>query len=374
MSSWESIQSTPLEEGYFETHGNWIYNGEGGGIPDPLFTEVLSKTGILDPGAFDDTVDTWTEIDYVLEGVAFTTTPAVPTETFNDEDGAAANLASGEEYIAGIFLDGTDVFVIAKGLLGTAPLSETDRPATPAGILAAGYVTVPFGLAIDTVVDVLVIGFFGFEIISGLNVRIGGGQAAVSGRWIRSQSPTNLTLPDDSSLEIYVQPEAGLEIVTPPATPLDPHSMRIFEVVTVAGVVTSITSRRRIGVRTVAGVLAAATFVVDTAAAQLQVVHMTIRDGIGIPIMDNLELGYFVSGDPDGIGISTDALTDLTVGTSPQSVRFVVDELTGVFGTSLAGIVDATFAETTGPSGQTFFLVIQIGGRKFVSGEIIPNP
>lgn len=373
--SWESIQSTALEEGSFESHGNYIYNGNSFGVPDRLFTQILSISGALDVGVFDDTIDTWTEIQYTLEGTAFTTTPTVPTLTFDDLDGAAAALAAGQAYIAGVFLDGSPTdFLISKGLLGTAPLQESDRPATPDNTEPAGYVTVPFGLAIDNAIDVLSLGFFGLEPVAGLIQFIGSGRAAVSGRWIDSQSPTQVTFPDDSDLEIYVQPEAGLEIVIPPVTPIDPHSMRIWEATTLAGAVTSITSRRRIGVRTVAGLLAAATFVVDAAAADLQVVHVSLRDGIGIPVEENLEIGYFVSGDPDGIGISADALTDLTVGASPQSVRFLTDNLTGVFGTSLLGTVDATFDESTGPSGNTFFLVIQIGAVKFVSGAITPKP
>lgn len=373
--SWESIQSTALDEGAFEAHGNWIYDGDGGGQPDPLFTEILSKTGILDPGAFDDTIDTWTEIEYVLEGVAFATTPAVPTLTFDDQDGAPAGLLVNEAYIAGIFLDGSDVFVIAKGLKGTAPLSEADRPATPAGTVAVGYVTVPFGLAIDTVEDVLVIGFFGLEIVSGLNVRIGGGQAAVSGRWVRSQTPTTLVLADDSSLRIFVQPEAGLEVINAAASPIDPHSMWIWEVTTAAGVVTSTTSRRRIGIRTIAGKLAGASFVLDAAAGNLQTLHVTLLDGIGIPVTVNQAVHCKLTDGPDGAGESTAIPDAVTVGASPQGIIQIGPTANHFFLESDGPTVDVTFDESTGPSGDSYFLALFVDSTVMaVSPEIIPKP
>lgn len=373
--SWESVQSTALEDGYFETHGNWIYDGDGGGLPDTLFTEILSKTGILDPGTFDDTVDTWTEIEYILEGVAFATTPAVPTLTFDDQDGAPATLVAGEAYIAGIFLDGSDVFVIAKGLKGLAPLSDADRPATPTGTVAAGYVTVPFGLAIDTVEDVLVIGFFGLEIVSGLNVRIGGGQAAVSGRWVRSQTPTTLVLADDSSLRIFVQPEAGLEVIDAAASPIDPHSMWIWEVTTAAGVVTATTSRRRIGIRTIAGELAGASFVLDAAAANLQTLHVTLRDGIGIPVSSSRAVFCKLTDAADGFGESTKIPDAVTVGAAPQWVIQLGATVNHFLLESDDDKIDATFDETTGPNGDSYFLAVFVDGVVVaVSPEIIPKP
>lgn len=373
--SWESIQSSALEDGYFETHGNWIYNGDGGGQPDPLFTEILSKTGALDPGTFDDTVDTWTEIEYVLEGVASVTTPAVPELQFDDQDGAAETLAGGEAYVAGIFLDGSDVFAIAKGLKGVAPLSEADRPATPTGTTPAGYVTVPFGLAIDTTEDVLVLGFFGFEVVSGLNVRIGGGQAAVSGRWRNPQTPTTVLLADDSSLRIFVQPEAGLEVVDAAATPIDPQSMWIWEVTTVAGAVTSFTSRRRIGIRTIAGELAGASFVLDAAAGNLQTLHVTLLDGIGIPLSSNRAVFCKLTDAADGFGESTAIPDAVTVGASPQWVIQLGATVNHFLLESDGPTIDVTFDENTGPSGDTYFLALFVDGRVVaVSPAIIPKP
>lgn len=373
--SWESIQSTALEEGYFESHGNWIYDGDGGGFPDSLFTEVLSKTGILDPGVFDDTVDTWSQIEYVLEGVAFATVPAVPTLTFDDQDGAPAALVAGEAYIAGIFLDGSDIFVIAKGLKGTAPLSEADRPATPANTTPAGYVTVPFGLAIDTVEDVLIIGFFGLEIVSGLTVRIGGGQAAVSGRWVRAQTPTTLVLADDSSLRIFVQPEAGLEIIDATSSPIDPHSMWIWEVTTVAGVVTSTTSRRRIGIRTVAGKIASASFVLDAAAGNLQTLHVTLLDGIGIPLGSSQAVFCKLTDAADGFGESTAIPDAVTVGASPQWVIQLGATVNHFLLESDEEAIDVTFDESTGPTGDSYFLALYVDSSVVaISPEIIPKP
>ena len=375
--SWESIQSTPLGEGYFETNGNWIYDGDGAGQADPLFSEILSKTGILNPGVFDDTIDVWTEIEYVLEGVAFATTPAVPTLTFDDLDGDGPPVAllAGEAYIAGIFLDGSDVFVVVDGLKGIAPLSEADRPATPAGTVPAGYVTVPFGLAIDTVEDVLAIGFFGLEVVSGLNVRVGGGQAAVSGRWVRSQTPTTLVLADDSSLRIFVQPEAGLEVIDAAASPIDPHSMWIWEVTTAAGVVTSTTSRRRIGIRTIAGELGGASFVLDVAAGNLQTLHVTLLDGIGVPVSSSQAVFCKLTDAADGFGESTAIPDAVTVGAAPQWVIQIGATVNHFLLESDDEVIDVTFDESTGPVGDSYFLALYVDNSVVaISPEIIPKP
>ncbi len=376
--SWESIESLALEDGYYETHGNWIYNGDGGGQPDPLFTEILGKAGALDPGAFDDTVGTWTEVRYVLEGVDRTTTPAVPELTFDDLDGAGAPvpLVAGEAYVAGIFLDGSDVFVVEDGLKGVAPLSEADRPATPTGTVAAGYVTVPFGLAIDTTEDVLTLGFFGLEVVSGLNVRIGGGQAAVSGRWRNPQTPTTVLLADDSSLRIFVQPEAGLEVIDASSSPIDPQSMWIWEVTTAAGIVTSITSRRRIGIRTIAGELAGATFILDAAVANDQTVHVTLVDGIGIPVsVDNHVVHCKLTDFQDGFGESTKIPDTVTVGASPQGFIPLGGTLNHFFLESDLDQIDVTFNENTGGSGDTYHLAVFVDDIVMaVSPAITPKP
>lgn len=370
----ESIQSTPLEDGAFELHSNFVYDGLTGGIPALDFTSVFSFIGSLDPGATDDTVDIWSNIVLTRAGSEETFTPVPATETFDALDGAAAALVAGEAYYATLSLNGTDSFTITKGLKAVAPLSDSDKAAAPDGEVTAGFVVVPFGLAIDTTEDVLPLGFFGLIELGGLDVSIAGGQAAVGGRYVNSGSATTITLVDDQVTFIYRQPETGFEAVEATVSPTDLRSMKLFEVTTAAGAITLVEDRRRIGQGALGGIFQAATFIIDVAAGNLQVVHVTIRDGLGEPILSNLEIGYFISGDPAGVGISPNALTDLTVGSSPQSVRFLVDNLTGVFGTDLTGVVDATFDESSGPSGQTFHLVIQVGARKFVSGPIIPKP
>lgn len=368
--------SIALADGEFEAHGNYVVDGEPGGFPDPLFSEIFEETGDWLPnvGPADDTINTPTLSTYTLQGTPETFSPGTPEITFNDEDGATVALVGGEAYYASLSYDAGGVVTVTKGLKNTAPLTEADVPTGIPGIDRV-LVTVPFGLLIDTLELRGDFGFFHSREAGGLDVAISGGQGTSAGFLVIRQTETITALPDDQVSNLWQLPSGGLE-----TTPIgdfpsgDARSLLLYEYTTAAGVITDRVSRRRIGVDSRGGVVQAASFVVDAAAANLQVVHVTLRDGLGFPVEENLEIGYFVSGDPDGIGISPDPLTDLTVGASPQSVRFLVDELTGVFGASLLGVVDVTFDETAGPSAQTFFLVIQIGARKFVSESITPNP
>lgn len=367
----EGIQSTALADGSFEATGNFVYDGATGGVPDPTFSQVFSKAGALDPGAFDDTVDTWTSVIYTRAGVSETTTPSPPTKTYNNLDGAAAALVLNEAYWVDLSLDGSDTIVDTKGL--KAIEAAAIKPQTPVGNFHAGYVLVPFGLAIDTVEDDLTLGFFDVSVVSGLTIRVAGGQGLVANRFVDDETSTDILLADDSTLTLYRRSEGGLEVVAFGTSPADPRSMRLYEITTVAGV-TALTDRRRIGTQSLAGVPQKVAFIVDGAAADLQVVHVTLLDGLGQIVLDDNLVEYFVSGSADGVGITTDTITDLTVGPSPQSITIIGSNVIGFLGTDETGHVDVTFDETTGPSAQTFYLVVQIDFTHFVSTAIIPKP
>ena len=247
----DSTRSVALPTGAYQLMGNFVDDGARGVLPDPDFDEVREVVGSLAPDSpADDSVDIWTRVVYYQAGVRQTFEPAPAEIVFTAVDGDAASLASGEAYYAAITLDGTDTPNVTKGSKAAEPLNDDDKPNPPAGESLAGWVQVPFGLAIDTVEDEIRLGFFGLEVVSGLQVRVGGGRAAVGGHWVHSQTPTITTLADDSALEIYVTTAGGLEIVTAAAGPTDGRSMLIWEVTTASGAVTVTRDRRKIGAST----------------------------------------------------------------------------------------------------------------------------
>ena len=365
----ESRQSTPLPAGAYELVGNFVHDGRPGGLPDPDFTEVRSITGTLDPGTADDTVDIWTEVVYTLAGMERSFTPSPAEIVFTAVDGDATTLASGEAYYAAITLDGTDTPNVTKGSKAAAPLTEDDRPTPPADELLAGWVVVPFGLAIDDVEDVLALGFFGLVELGGLDVSIGGGRAAVGGRWVDTQTPTTITLADDQVSTIYRQPETGLEAVEVGTPPTDPRSMALWDVETDSGAIIATTDRRRIGTEARGGTLYSAAITLGAAAAGSQPVSVQLRDGAGAE-MGVTAVDFYLSDSDDGSAPSTTA-PDGGIASGGDGAVVTADDLSGRLVSDSGGLISITVDEST--SG-VWHLVVLIGGRLTVSPPIEPTP
>lgn len=251
-SDWElafALEDNPIvamKDRLFQGLGNFVYDGRPGGQPDPEFSAVYSKVGGLAPDSpADDSVDVWTTVVYAHEGVWLTYTGT--EEVFNATDGDSATLASGEAYYATLSLGAAGTLTITKGSKGTAPLTDADKAAVPTGEILAGYVLVPFGLVIDTVEDVLALGFWAFTVTSGLSVEIAAGQGPVGGNFKRDETATEATLADASTLTIWRTPTTGFEIIASTADPTDLQSMPLWGVTTSGGAVTATVDRRVIG-------------------------------------------------------------------------------------------------------------------------------
>lgn len=374
----ESIQSVPLDEGRYDLHGNFILDGRPGGVPDPLFFAVRSETGeYLVSGLPDGIVDTPTETIYVRVGVTETWTPSPAELEYDDLDGAAVALVALNAYYVGVTLAAGGTITETKGLQAALPLTDAAKPTLPVDEQLRLWVVVPFGLEIVTLELQDIQGFWDLEVVSGLTVSISAGRGVVDGRKVDDQTRTTFTAPDNQTSTIWRQPESGFETIDSTASPTDPHSMPIWEITTVAGVVTVETDLRRIGVLALGGVLQTATFVVDAAVPPDQVCHVTLRDGIGRPgqvVLQSLEVSCHTSDNAAGNGLSTPVPAAVSA-TLPQSVRQTgIDLRSFALGSDTAGAIDVTFNESGGPSGDTYFLVVLIGGRKFVSTQLEPRP
>lgn len=246
----ESTQSTPLPQGTFETIGNHVYIGVPGGFPDRDFTQVSIIVGDFSINAPpDDKVNTPTSVTYTLRGEPFVTAPITPEVTFDDQDGDAATLAAGEEYIAGLSLDGTATYIVTKGSKVTEPAGIDDRPTPPEDQIISAWVTVPFGLEIDTVVQVIQdsLGFFEIVSTSGLDVTFAGGIGSVGDNWIDDPTPTTVTFSDDQTTTVWLRPASGFELKEVEDEPTDSRSMALWDITTAGGAVTVTDSRRRLG-------------------------------------------------------------------------------------------------------------------------------
>lgn len=369
----DGLQTTPLPDGAFEALGNFVYDGRPGAGNDADFSEIYSITGALAPDSpNDDSVDIWTEIVYALAGVWYTFAPSPAEIVFTAVDGDAATLLAGEAYYAAITLDGTSTPNITKGSKDTTPLTDADKPTPPAGEFLAGWVVVPFGLVITTVEDVADLDFFGYRGASGLDVTIGPGRGAVGGRWWYSQTPTTITLADDSVSTIYVVPSGGFEAVVAGGSPTDSQSMAIWAITTASGAVTVTTDLRRIGPGDRGVDLYQASYVVDAPSSGSVTVHVQLETFHGLPVASAQAVTWYLATDSAGLTPATVAPNGGTAAGTDGALIESITDLSGIMVSEADGDVDVVVTESV--SATTFYLVISIGGRLYVSSAITPTP
>lgn len=159
---------------------------------------------------------------------------------FDDLDGSAQALVAGEEYAALISYS-ADGRTVTKGdkTSGTAV-----APTTPVGHLARAVVTVPFGLVITTVVNLLTEGNF-LATIAGLDLTVSGGRANVDRYEVRPQTPTviNFGALLNAETDVYVNLD-GTFLTTPRGVPLTGRPLPLWRVTTDGATITGIVSLR----------------------------------------------------------------------------------------------------------------------------------
>lgn len=180
-----------LEEGHHESGAVGVCHGVG----DGRFSGLLEGGTLTATGSPDDDVHldltTW-----IASGIPHTLVPS--TITLDDEDGAAATLASGESYWCALTLASDGTVTQTKGLKGTAPLAVSARPTPPSDEPLLGYVereedaTIESG---DIYQDDRVYSWFAATTSgASLVVSISGGWAMADNRLIRCTGANSVTL------------------------------------------------------------------------------------------------------------------------------------------------------------------------------------
>ncbi len=166
--------------------------------------------------------------------------------TFNDQDGSAATLASGEEYIATLS-GGAGTITVTKSDKGTAPLGIGARPNLPEGEALIGYVVVAFGLVIETAdldFSDRRFGRFGYEGATGLNVSIGPGVSIADDRMLETTGVRSVTLTASQTQTVFALPSGAFESVLSGSDPSEPNANSLHEFVTDGSGVTSQADKR----------------------------------------------------------------------------------------------------------------------------------
>lgn len=164
--------------------------------------------------------------------------------TLNQNDSAASALTAGQHYWA-VISAGAGVLTATKGVRGTSPA----KPPMPTGDIFIRYVKVDFQAGASVIETADLDGTTVYDRYlavagSGLNLTIHAGQAQGGSTWRYAQGTQTLPLTDATTNYVW-QLASGLfedttTTVAPEATAIGP----LWEVVTAAGAITTITDRR----------------------------------------------------------------------------------------------------------------------------------
>lgn len=222
------------------------------GIGDYSHSGIVSGCAVTASGTPDAIVHCAAGL-WVHRGVLY---GKIPTDhTLNQNDSAAAALASGQSYKARISL-GAGVTTATKGVKGTSPTA----PDLPTGDLLApdGEVTVDYQAGGTSVIETADLGGAGgwdryfAEDGGGLNLTLHSGQAQGGSTWRFAQGTQTVVL-DDAATNYVWQLASGLfDSTTTTAAPEQTAIGPLFKVVTAAGAISSITDWRTYAGRTVA--------------------------------------------------------------------------------------------------------------------------
>lgn len=197
------------------------------------------------PSAFVDVAD----VGGLWQGVPV----YVPAESFelDDEDGSAATLASGEAYIAAVYLGPSGIAAV-KGEKGAAPLSPADRPALTADQAATliAWVNRDFDAAIATVdITAAAVLRWGAVRASGANLIFAPGIFHTAGQRARRGSEQVIACADDDFFWAYRLPSGDLAATfaaSVPAKPAPPvgNALEVASGTSSAGTITAFEAPR----------------------------------------------------------------------------------------------------------------------------------
>lgn len=227
----EGQRAISLEMGHYEGGAQGIVMGLG----DKGFTAILEGYTIT-PNSPEDNTVLISRGKQIMAGVPSATPDENPS--FNDEDSAAVALSSGEEYIALLTKDGNGDTVVTKSLLGTAPLDDSQIPATPDGHKPIGYVRVPFSAEISSAEieqDLLVYDCAALEGTSLLPL-IHPFEMMVGNNLVVAPYPDSVELTDDDVNYIFANPSGSVTANTTGVQPQE-RSALLYSLETASGAI-----------------------------------------------------------------------------------------------------------------------------------------
>lgn len=185
--------------------------------------------------------------NYLFDGVELSTT--AQALTLNQNDGAAAALTTGQEYIAAISQGASATPSVTKGLRATA--GSAVAPDVPNGELLRAIVSVKYGASGSVIAGadmsstaILYGRFLGIAPASGLSIDIYPGQALLANfRQIHSKKDT-LTLAASATNHVWLTP-AGAFVANTSASQPVPGALQLYTAVTDGTHVTTLTDTRQ---------------------------------------------------------------------------------------------------------------------------------
>jgi hypothetical protein len=234
----------PAPPGLLAAVGHGIFTG----VNERRIREWVTPPAVTPTGTPDDQVHVSGGL-YVYDGaeLAPTTTDAL---TLNQNDGASAALASGQEYVAVLSrpADNTTAAVVTKGL--KAATGAAVAPALPAGHLLVATVLVVYGVS-GSVIDsahITILATYGRAYPragTGLTLLVGSLRALAGSSVVRISGESVVVLPASSTRRVWLDGSAIFQLGTgtaPPTVGLTP----IADVTTDGTGVTGVTNLRRL--------------------------------------------------------------------------------------------------------------------------------
>lgn len=205
---------------------------------------VISGRATTATGTPDDQVHTATG-SWLLDGAEYTDGSA-RASTLNQNDGAAAALASGQSYIAVLTQSSSNAPTVTKGLKGTSPT----RPTPPAGEIILAWVTVSYQAGGTSVIqnsDIDADLTYGRLLVTapatGLSAVVHAGKAIGEGFMQVHGLKETVTLTGSATNRIWLQTD-GLVVKTLSDTPPSPGAHWLANAATDGSSVTTLTDKR----------------------------------------------------------------------------------------------------------------------------------
>lgn len=230
----EASPSEFLQAGLTEGGADGVYHGLG----DAGMSEhVIATTVVENPGGADDQVQLGLQV-WLHDGEMFTVVDALSA--------ASTAAATGKERYDLYSLKSDGTLELTAGTEVTAPATDSDKPAIPTGNLPLAYLLVDDTdiIADSDITNIYVRGMF-TAVGNGLNLEVGGGTALVDNALIMHQQVSIVPMVANDTNYVWLV-RAGGFTVTQVVTPPEDRALLMYQAVTGASSVTTLTDRRHL--------------------------------------------------------------------------------------------------------------------------------